>query len=119
MGHTLVNKLDLLQSRIKSSQFVLTLDPQTILPIDLAAPACGKTAATFRTDVTRRPASLPKLTRIGGRIYVTVADLLAHINPNPSSVVPTTVPTPKKKGRPTLVEQAARRAALGAGVTHV
>jgi hypothetical protein len=81
----LATKLDLQRQQLEASQFVFGLDPLTLLTIDLAAPACGKTPSTFRTDVTRRPDSLPKLTRLGRRVFVRVEDLLAFINPTAAS----------------------------------
>lgn len=86
-----------LQARIESVQFVFGLDPKTPLPIDLAAPAMGKSIATFRSDVTRRPELLPRLTRVGGRVFVRVGDLLAFLD-QPQ-------PTTRKRGRPTKAEQ--------------
>lgn len=104
-----LSKLDLLQSRIASHQFVFKLDPLTLLPIDLAAPACGKSASTFRMDVTRRPSSLPKLTRIGRRVFVKVGDLLSHINQQPEQEAQQPQPIAKKRrGRRTNAEKIAR-----------
>ena len=76
-----ISKFEQQKHQAQSSQFVFELSPQTLLTIDLAAPVIGKTPSTFRCDVTRRPQSLPHLTRIGGRIFVRVDDLLSFINP--------------------------------------
>ena len=104
MSGNCISKLDRLKLQIEHVQFVFSLAPNSLLPIDLAAPTIGKTPATFRTDVTRRPSSLPKLTRLGGRIFVRVEDLLAFINP-PDNLQQT--PSQKKKvGRPTNAQKA-------------
>ena len=89
------------QSRLESFQFVFSLDPQTLLTIDVAAPVANKATSTFRTDVTRRPGSLPKLTRIGRRVFVRVSDLLAFISPDAEPVIE----QPRHPGRPTKAEQ--------------
>jgi hypothetical protein len=81
MPENCISKTQKQKLQLESVQFIFGLAPQTILSIDLAAPACGKSPATFRVDVTRRPSSLPKLTRLGGRVFVRVEDLLAFINP--------------------------------------
>ena len=100
-----VSKLDLIKSRSESIQFVFGLARQTLLPIDIAAPVCGKSVSGFRVDVTRRPSSLPKLTRIGARVFVRVADLLDFINPHTQHADPASAPATRRPGRPTKVEQ--------------
>lgn len=70
------------QARIEGQQFVFGLNPHTLLSIDMAAPVVGKSPATFRSDVTRRPETLPRLTRLGRRVFVRVEDLLAFISPS-------------------------------------
>lgn len=102
-----ISKIDGLKLQVQLAQFALDLNPQTLLDIELAAPVCNKTASTFRVDVTRRPESLPRLTRIGRRVFVRVADLLEFIgasaNPLPQQQLPH-----RRPGRPTKVEQVAR-----------
>lgn len=100
--HNHVSKLDKQKLQVEAAQFVFGLNPQTLLTIDLAAPVCLKTAATFRTDVTLRPASLPKLTPRGGRIFIKMSDLLEFVNGQDSQ------PQKQKRvGRPTNAHKVA------------
>jgi hypothetical protein len=103
----MLSKFDLQKQRIESSQFVYSLHPATLLPIEVAAGPCLKAVSTFQTDVTRRPHTLPRLTRIGTRIFVSVQDLLDFINPSPTPA-PTLAPGTRRRGRPTKSEQMAR-----------
>jgi hypothetical protein len=109
-----VQKSQILQSRIQASQFVLSLDPRTLLPIELAAPAIGKSTGTFRSDLVRRPGSLPVVTRQHGRVFVRVADLIDWLEGRRPAPAVAVQPTHKRRGRPTKVEQA-RRLAEGGG----
>lgn len=80
---TKISKLEKQKLQIQATQFVFGLHPETLLPIDIVAPAIGKKASTFRSDVNRRPADLPRLTRPNkkrkARIFVRVADLMEFI----------------------------------------
>ena len=107
-----VLKLALLKHNLQNSQFVFDLDPKTLLPIDFAAPVCGKSVSTFRVDVTRAPDRLPRLTRIGRRVFVRVADLLNFINPQQTEPAPAPVPAVRRPGRPARVEQFGRLGTL-------
>jgi hypothetical protein len=106
-----LSRAQIYQSRLQSSQFVLGLDPRTLLPIELAAPAIGKSTGTFRSDLVRRPNSLPVVTRQGGRVFVKVSDLIDWLEGRRPA--PPTSDKPKR-GRPTKVEQARRLAEGGA-----
>lgn len=97
-----LNKLDKQKLQAEAAQFVFGLDPQTLLTIDLAAPVCLKTAATFRADVRRRPSSLPKLSPRGRRIFVKVSDLLEFVNGQDSHPE-----KQKRAGRPTNAQKVA------------
>ena len=90
-----VLKLALLKHNLQNSQFIFDLDPQTLVPIEFAAGLCGKAISTFRVDVTRRPEGLPRLTRLGRKVFVRVADLLEFINPH---ITP--APAMRRPGRP-------------------
>lgn len=92
---------------LQSQQFLHSLSPDTLLPLDLAAPLIGKTALTLRQDVLRRPANtLPILTRIGRRIFMRKSDIDEFLNKS------RVLPVPEKKiGRPTKREQLARQTA--------
>lgn len=68
------------KQQLEAQQFVFGLHPKTLLPIDVAAPIAGKTTKTFSSDVTRRPECLPRLTRRGRRVFVSVGDLLDFIS---------------------------------------
>jgi hypothetical protein len=104
-----VPKSQILHSRFAATQFVYQLDPRTLLPIELAAPAIGKSPTTFRSDLVRRPEALPSVTRRGGRVFVSVADVLDWLEHGPRQPEPEQVPrTGKKRGRPTKAEQLAR-----------
>ena len=96
------SKLDLIKSRAESIQFVFGLDRQTLIPIECAAPICGKSVSAFRVDVTRAPDRLPRLTRIGARVFVRVEDLLEFINPNLHTEP--AVRRPGRPGRPPKIE---------------
>lgn len=107
--------LELLQSSIAVRQYVLSLDPRTLIPIDLAAPTIGMSAHTFRGDVTRRPERLPRLTRVGGRIFVLVKDILEWIDKqrDQSQPEPRSAATKNRRGRLNKTEEIARRQAGG------
>lgn len=104
-----VSKLQVLQARYAASQFVYELHPRTLLPLDLAASAIGKTVSTFRSDLCRRPESLPPVVRRGGRVWVLVGDLLTWLDTPATPVEPD--PDRPKRGRPTKAVQLARQRA--------
>lgn len=101
-----LSRFAILQARAKSAQVVFGLDPQTLLPIELAAPAIGKSPSTFRSDLIRRPECLPRITRRGSRVLVRVSDILDWL----TNGAPITNPAHGKRrvGRPTKAEQIAR-----------
>lgn len=109
-----ISKLHIAQNRLQASQFVFQLDPRTLLPIEIAAPACGKSSSTFRSDLLRRPQSLPPVVRSHGRVHVRVKDLLDWIEG--ASAVPVSDAPALKRGRPTKAMQLAR--ANRVGVNH-
>lgn len=82
-ANLVVQKIQKQQHQLQQHQFIYDLDPRTLLSIDMAAPVVSKTPSTFRVDVTRRPHLLPRLTRIGRRVFVRVSDLLDFISPTP------------------------------------
>jgi hypothetical protein len=105
-----VLKSQILQSRLNASQFVFGLHPRTLLPIEIAAPSIGKSASTFRSDLVRRPNSLPVITRQHGRVFVKVSDLIDWMEgrrPAPALAVELT--HKPKRGRPTKADQIARQ----------
>jgi hypothetical protein len=107
----IVSKSQILKSRLSASQFVFNLNPITLLPIELAAPAIGKSTSTFRSDLVRRPGSLPVVTRRGGRVFVRVADLIDWLEGRrPAPVADPTSDKPRR-GRPTKAAQIARQQA--------
>ena len=97
-------KIERLKLQAQAAQFVFGLDPQTLLPIDLVAPVINKTAATVRTDATRRPGSLPQITRKNGRVFVKVAHLLEYCN-TPDRADEYNLEPKRRVGRPTKAEQ--------------
>lgn len=109
---TAISKLQILQSRLQASQFVYSLDVRTLLPIELAAPAIGKSSSTFRSDLVRRPDALPPVVRRNGRVFVSVGDLIGWLDARPSDPQPQ--PGKSKRGRPTKAEQLARQARAAA-----
>ena len=101
--------------QLKNNQYLHSLDPSTLLPIDLAAPLLNKSPSTLRTDITRRPASLPVFVRFGRRVFFLKRDIDAFISASRCVAVsagPVPVPV-KKKGRPTKAEQLRMAAARG------
>ena len=100
--------LHLLQ--LQNTQYLHSLNPETLLPIDLAAALLNKTASTLRTDITRRPQSLPIFVRFGRRVFFLKRDIDSFIaasrctQPQPFAASPSN----RKRGRPTKVEQAER-----------
>lgn len=111
------NNKELAVLRLQNYQYLHSIDPETLLPIDLAAPLLGKTASTLRTDITRRPNSLPVFVRFGRRVFFLKKDIDAFISASRcvSGVAPTPTPSPDtpRRGRPTKAMQAARAAAEG------
>jgi hypothetical protein len=104
-----ISRFQVYQARLSASQLVLSLDPRTLVPLDIAAPAIGKTVATFRTNLSRSPEILPPVIRRNGRVFVRVVDLLGWMNGETPSAPTTPAPTQgKKRGRPTKAEQIAR-----------
>jgi len=97
-------------ARLQAGQFIFNLNPLTILTIDTAALVIGKAGATFRQDLFRRPDSLPKTVRRGGRVFVQVCDLIDFLKNGNGGTTPV---TGKSRGRPTKAEQLARAAAAG------
>ena len=59
---------------------LLDLHPDTLLSINEVAPLIRKTAATVRTDITRRPESLPPIHRMGYHIAFRVGDVIEWRN---------------------------------------
>jgi hypothetical protein len=106
------DKFERLKLQAQAAQFVFTLDPRTLLPLDLIAPVLNKAVLTVRTNVTRRPEALPKLTIIDGFVFVRVEDLLKHIDPDTKKAEQ--VPS-KRRGRRTNAERNARAAAQSSG----
>jgi hypothetical protein len=98
--------LKLLQ--LQSTQYLYSVDPATLLPIELAAALLGKSPSTLRTDITRRPQSLPVFARFGRRVFFIKRDIDSFIAA--SRCVQQQAPTAPapKRGRPTKAEQAAR-----------
>lgn len=105
-----LSRFAILQARTESSQFVLSLNPVTLVPVELAAPALGKSPSTFRSDLIRRPECLPRITRRGHRVLVRVSDILDWLS-NGAPADPT--PGKRRVGRPTKAEQLAYAQAAG------
>lgn len=113
-----LQKFQVLQHRLESSQFVYRLDIRTLLPIDLAATAIGKSPSTFRSDLCRRPDSLPRVVRRGGRVFVFVGDLISWLD-GQYLALGANIPR-RKRGRPSKAEQIVRlspRRRLSGGAT--
>lgn len=110
---SIVSKFKILQSRLQASQFVYTLDVRTLLPIEVAAPAIGKSASTFRSDLCRRPKSLPKVIRKNGRVFVCVGDLINWLDQRPGedvqSALPPSAQVLPERGRPRKQESVEAR----------
>lgn len=66
--------------RAQSVQYIFTLDPRTLLTLDQIAPAINRTVLTVRTNASRRPQSLPRITDIDGNKFVKVSDLLKFMD---------------------------------------
>lgn len=101
---------NLKQQLVTSHQYLHSLNPETLLPIDLAAPLLNKSASTLRTDITRRPGALPVFVRFGRRVFFIKKDIDSFISASrctqPALVV-AALPS-RKRGRPTKTEQLAR-----------
>lgn len=92
------------QQIIESHQYLHSLSPSTLLPIELAAHLLGKSPATIRTNVSVNPSSLPVFIRSGRRIFFQKGDidsflLTRRVLPVPLAQAVTTI-TPRR-GRPT------------------
>lgn len=96
---------ELLLVQLRQVEEILRMDPHTELPLQLAAPCLGKTLYTLRSDVTRRPADLPRLTRRGKRIFITVGDLREFRSRSQQQPQP----QPRRRGAPTMAERIARQ----------
>lgn len=96
--------------QFQSTQYLHSLDSATLLPIELAAPLLNKSASTLRTDITRRPGSLPVFVRFGRRVFFLKKDIddfiLASRCAQPAAHA--VAPAVRKRGRPTKAEQLAR-----------
>lgn len=108
---TTLNKFQVLQARLESSQFVFGLDVRTLLPVEIAAAAIGKSASTFRSDLLRRPRALPRVTRRHGRVWVLCGDLINWLDGR--SGESDDDEAKPKAGRPTKAEQVRRQQAAG------
>jgi hypothetical protein len=95
--------------QLQSFQYLHSLAPSTLLPIELAAPLLYKKATTLQNDITRRPELLPTITRIGGRVFFLKSDIDQFIA---NSRVVYQAPIVKKRGRPTKAESVAKREAV-------
>ena len=95
--------------QLQSTQYLHSLNPETLLPIELAAPLLNKSAATLRTDITRRPQSLPIFVRFGRRVFFIKKDVDSFIAASrcaaPLPLLVSTSIVKKKRGRPTKAEQ--------------
>ena len=97
--------------RAQSIQYIFDLDPRTLLTLDQIAPAIGRTVLTVRTNASRRPKSLPKITEISGNLFVKVSDLLKFMEGGRDDDVQTSAaPSKPRRGRPTNAERQARAA---------
>lgn len=110
--------------QLQSTQYLHSLNPETLLPIDLAAPLLNKSPSTLRTDITRRPQSLPVFVRFGRRVFFIKRDIDNFIaasrcvqlqSASGNAAAPKLI---KKRGRPTKAEQLARDAAKAKEVSH-
>ena len=101
------NTLSILQ--LQNTQYLHSLNPETLLPIELAAHLLNKSASTLRTDITRRPQSLPIFVRFGRRVFFIKKDIDSFIAASrcvaPLLVSVSTSIVKKKRGRPTKAEQ--------------
>jgi len=61
--------------QIQSVQYLHSLDPATLLPLELAAPLINMSLSTLRGYVTRQPEAIPTITRIGRRVYIQKGDI--------------------------------------------
>ena len=115
--HMSSNTLSILQ--LQNTQYLHSLNPETLLPIELAAHLLNKSASTLRTDITRRPQSLPIFVRFGRRVFFLKRDIDSFIaasrctQPQPfaASASPSPSSRSRKRGRPTKAEHLARLAA--------
>jgi hypothetical protein len=103
-----LSRFQVYQSRLQASQFILSLHPSTLVPLDIASPFLGKTVATVRTNLSREPEILPPVVRRNGRVFMRVSDLMAWADGTATAAPTAPAPTGKKRGRPTKAQQAAR-----------
>lgn len=92
------SRIEKLRARAEAAQYVFNLDPRTLLPLEMAAPVLGKTCKTLRVDVTRCPEYLPRITRIGGQVFIKAGDLIDFISAPAPALLP--------RGRPSKAKQA-------------
>ena len=100
----LLMKANLQVLQFQSVQYLHGISPETLLPIDLAAHLLNKSPSTLRTDVTRRPQSLPIFVRFGRRVFFLKKDIDDFIQAG-RQVRKEPTPEVKRRGRPTKAEQ--------------
>lgn len=54
--------------------------PLTLLSIAVAAPLLNKSQSTLQVDATRRPESLPTITKVGRRVFFQVKDVIDFLD---------------------------------------
>jgi hypothetical protein len=60
---------------LEAVQYLHSLSPETLLPLETAALYMQMSVTTVRTYVTRCPAALPPIIRIGRRIFFRKRDI--------------------------------------------
>ena len=98
---------------------------QALLTVEQLSKYIHKSVASIRCDATRKPHSLPPICRLPGtkRLLWRVEDvecwLATHVAAaGQSDSVNDAVDRPQRRGRPTKVEQVAKRRARVAAVRH-
>lgn len=60
---------------LEAVQYLHSLNPETLLPLETAALYMQMAVSTVRTYATRCPVALPPITRIGRRIFFRKSDI--------------------------------------------
>ncbi len=112
----------IIHKEIMEAVKVANVELEPLLNPEQAAPHIGKSCATIKADISRRPQSLPPFLKVGRKLYFRPSDILAwretcvvRSGSTPTEPIAANTKTAGRVGRPTKVEAAKRRSLRHAG----